>query len=228
MRVKTFFLTPVPLRRIALRRYRSTHILTPDGESLRNSSCPLPWGYHDESTVVVDAEPQVENDHDALAARFADDPRWPTHCACGYAFQADDTKQVFDRQLHSGAPDGKLYTLQDAPVGAMWDAEWMRHGDTADGPWTGPDGMTLVVKTPGGDWVVDSECSNCTRTQYTQVDERTRRWTGRTHYCWVRTGDPRTGVVHVSKDGNTCAAGAGSIGIGGFHGFLHHGELYDT
>ena len=38
---------------------------------------------------------------------------------------------------------------------------------------------------------------------------------------------PRTGNVHVDKSGDTCAAGAGSILIGGYHGFLHNGYLTD-
>jgi hypothetical protein len=46
------------------------------------------------------------------------------------------------------------------------------------------------------------------------------------HRCWVRhgtVGEP----LHVDKIGHTCAAGAGSISVEGFHGFLHHGVLRD-
>jgi lambda family phage portal protein len=55
------------------------------------------------------------------------------------------------------------------------------------------------VRTPGGTWDIDGRASNCTRPD----DD--------THRCWVRHGDPRTGVVHVDKDGDTCGAGSGSI-----------------
>ena len=86
--------------------------------------------------------------------------------------------------------------------------------------WSNCDGKHLVVVLPNGaHWDVDSRASNCTKR-----DERT-------HRCWVRKGDPGGGDLHIDKDGDTCAAGAGSIlshGGGGrreYHGHLHHGEL---
>lgn len=126
-----------------------------------------------------------------------------------------------------GGRDGQRFTLGEAPAGAMWDAHWMKHEDLR----TGPDGITLVVRLPNGrDWLVDSEASNCTRTQWgpKEIDGKMHEkvWLGRTHYCWVRHGDPRQpSTVHVDKNGDTCAAGAGSILSGGYHGFLHHGHL---
>lgn len=156
------------------------------------------------------------------------DPRWPKTCVCGYTFKETDQWQVNYHQMFEatgGSRDGERYTLSDAPVGAMWDATWWH--DLAY--MTGPDGISLVVKTPGGDWPVDQEANNCTRTQWQyDVDGKTRRWQGRTHYCWVRHGDPRTGHVHVDKGGDTCAAGQGSINTGTWHGFLHHGYLRVT
>ena len=47
----------------------------------------------------------------------------------------------------------------------------------------------------------------------------------RPHKCWVRHGDPRTGIVTVDKNGVTCGAGAGSIATRGWHGFLREGML---
>lgn len=48
-----------------------------------------------------------------------------------------------------------------------------------------------------------------------------------TDRCWVRHGEPP--IVTVNKDGLTCAAGAGSIGIGGgeryYHGFLQRRSI---
>lgn len=45
------------------------------------------------------------------------------------------------------------------------------------------------------------------------------------HKCWVRHGRPEDGTLHVDKNGHTCAAGAGSIVAGNYHGFLHNGHL---
>jgi|SRR6185312_241911 len=64
-------------------------------------------------------------------------------------------------------------------------------------------------------WNVDGRCSNCTLPE------------DREHRCWVRSGDPRAGTLHVDKNGRTCAAGAGSILSGKYHGFLHGGVLRD-
>lgn len=111
-----------------------------------------------------------------------------------------------DKPGHVKDADGNVMRIAHVPVGAMWDAHWM--GDE----YKGPDGIHLCVRTPGGDWLVDGSSSNCTRP-------------GEEHECWVRHGDPRTGDVHVDKNGNTCAAGAGSIVKGNYHGFLHNGYL---
>ncbi len=75
----------------------------------------------------------------------------------------------------------------------------------------GPDGRTLFVVTPGGLWSPDSRASNCGRPQ----DE--------VHYCWVRHGVPP--LITVDKEGDTCVAGAGSILVGKYHGFLTNGKL---
>lgn len=90
------------------------------------------------------------------------------------------------------------------PPGAVWATDY--------GP-LGPDGRSLHCMTPGGEWCIDSRANNCTMPDDNE------------HRCWVRTGRPEDGTLHVSKNGKTCAAGAGSIGQPGYHGFLHHGEL---
>lgn len=63
-------------------------------------------------------------------------------------------------------------------------------------------------------WHIDSRANNCTMPE------------DKEHRCWCRHGTVGE-TVHVDKVGNTCAAGAGSIGVPGFHGFLHHGVLRD-
>jgi hypothetical protein len=78
--------------------------------------------------------------------------------------------------------------------------------------WTGADGLNIVCVTPGGHWHIDMRASNCTMKNDT------------VHRCWVRHGTVGE-KLHVDKNGLTCAAGAGSIQIGSFHGFLHNGEI---
>lgn len=216
--VKVFWLEPVDWERVWLRVYKSLN---------EGPGCPLAYGYHNAMYFLKDrphglvAELDSASDPDRPSL---DSPYWPTHCDCGYEFQATDRRQVFNMRLYRGAPDKKLYTLQDAPVGAMWDAEWLHDQEWA----TGPDGIALMVRLPdGSDWAVDQEASNCTRKQWVPVpgQQNTRKWGGRTHYCWVRHGDPRSGNIHVDKNGNTCRAGAGSIQTRKWHGFLHHGFL---
>lgn len=98
----------------------------------------------------------------------------------------------------------------DLPVGALWYSDGYHHG--FDKP--GPDGHALVAKCPGDSlWCIDSRASNCDM----KADQA--------HRCWVRHGDPKTGAVHVDKDGLTCGAGGGSIQTHNWHGFLDHGAF---
>jgi hypothetical protein len=215
-----------------LRRYRSTCIASEKGET-----CEAKLILHESAPAAEWGEWQANDDDRRMWHKFTekvpdDDPRWQEmRCVrCGVLFtDADGNKQLWAEHLHVGCPDGKLYTLRDAPPGAMWDMAWMRaHAlDWA----TGPDGISLCVRLPNGwDWWVDQEASNCTMKQWkewTEDGKQFRRWQGRSHYCWCRHGDPRSGTIHVDKNGNTCAAGAGSIAVPGYHGFLHNGYLTD-
>jgi hypothetical protein len=45
------------------------------------------------------------------------------------------------------------------------------------------------------------------------------------HRCWVRHGTVGDKLT-VDKAGNTCAAGAGSIQMAAWHGFLQQGVLH--
>ncbi len=92
-------------------------------------------------------------------------------------------------------------------IGAMWRATWLPKGFD----WDNETEAHLIVKTPGGSWDIDARASNCTLPNDKQ------------HRCWVRHGLPPD--IHVDKNGVTCAAGAGSILIGNYHGFLHNGVL---
>lgn len=89
----------------------------------------------------------------------------------------------------------------------MWHAAWIPKGFT----WQNEIEAHLIVKTPGGDWDIDSRASNCTLPN------------DKLHRCWVRHGEPPN--IDVNKSGITCKAGAGSIIVGGWHGFLRNGYL---
>lgn len=214
MTVTCFWLEPGDVARIALRRYQAA----------AHGDCPLPPGYHSAITGLADVPVTwVDEVPDGVATSFADlryggrkhgivtwdwppsaDPAWPAACACGYQFTRDDPHQKWTELLWRRADTGELVTLRDAPDGAMWDATWLH--DWAHGP----DGRSLVVKCPGGhEWTIDGRASNCT-----MPDDQV-------HKCWVRHGEPPR--ITVDKNGATCAAGAGSIQAGSYHGFLRDG-----
>jgi hypothetical protein len=216
--VTCFWLEPTGLTQVGLRRYRSSG-------SEPEDKCPREggWGYHGALVILGQApitwsgvRPEGhshwfrESDDRYGVAVFAypgrDDPRWPSRCECGYEFTPDDPWQEWEDRLYCRSDTGELVTLRDAPDGAMWDAGWY--------PWKGPDGRSLVVKCPGGsDWTIDGRASNCTLPGDNE------------HRCWVRHGD--VPQITVDKNGLTCAAGAGSIQAGNYHGFLRNGVFTD-
>jgi hypothetical protein len=193
--IRCFFLEPVcSVQKRYLRRY------------VGNSSCPIN-GYHDAMVEIERAELRRPTDFIDERDPLRRDPRWPKSCACGHVFEASSPWQLFSRQLYRRTDTGEEMTLRDAPVGAMWDATW--YHDTP--AYCGPDGRSIVVKTPGGEWMIDSRASNCTLPN------------DREHKCWIRHGTPPD--LTVDKNGKTCAAGAGSIQLGNYHGFLRNGHL---
>jgi hypothetical protein len=107
---------------------------------------------------------------------------------------------------------GKIVgTLSEVPIGAMWYADW--YPDDFCNPQLGS-GKALVVKTPGGDWLVDQQASNCTMPDDVHQKE---------HHCWIIHGTPPN--ITVNKNGATCKAGGGSIAQANWHGFLRDGYL---
>jgi hypothetical protein len=92
-------------------------------------------------------------------------------------------------------------------AGAMWLAVWYPKNFT----WVNETGPHLIVKTPGGEWDIDSRASNCTMPE------------DKLHRCWIRQGIAP--AITVNKQGLTCDAGAGSIAVGNYHGFLIQGEF---
>lgn len=80
--------------------------------------------------------------------------------------------------------------------------------------WDNHKGYHLMCVLPNGhEWNIDSRASNCTMPE------------DKNHKCWIRHGNPETEKVTVNKNGVTCNAGAGSIWIDDYHGFLTDGNL---
>lgn len=212
--VQTFWVEPTDEIAWGLRRY------TADSTSFDCSG-----NYHDALNYVDRAPAQFTVDatgRRSLQAHVSgvvhDDPRWPVKCRnCDYLFTEHDRWQDWQELVYRRPDTGQEYVLHSdagagvlgapsAPPGAMRDAWWMPFDRQ-------PDGIYLQVRLPNGhDWAVDSRASNCTRPDAP-------------HQCWVRHGDPRTEPITVDKNGDTCAAGAGSILSGDYHGFLINGIL---
>lgn len=213
--IKCVFLEPTNMEEQRLRRYTTSH-----GEcgDVRN------WGTHQNWVKIG----EVENDGLANFSNGSnqtidpgqtvpvsfDDPRWPTHCTCGWKFPDDVVRQYFPETLYRVQGTDTLVTLRNAPAGSMWYATWLEEHDHW---WKGPDGRILIVRLPNGsDWIIDSRANNCTMKE------------DNVHRCWVRHGSPPE--VTVDKSGHTCQAGGGSIETRRgkpdyYHGFLRNGFL---
>jgi hypothetical protein len=111
--------------------------------------------------------------------------------------------------LYKRADTGEIKTINQFGVGAIW-----RGPDYEDNlEWCGADGKCYFCETPGGTWMIDGRANNCNLPN------------DKVHKCWVRTGEAPN--FTAGKEGNTCSAGAGSIKIGKYHGFLINGELVE-
>jgi len=107
-------------------------------------------------------------------------------------------------------------TQRELPIGALWavevSPEGIDHSEKYYKNLRGDDGHSIVCKLPGDHiWYIDGSCSNCDRRQ-------------EPHHCWVRHGTIGDALT-VDKAGNTCSAGAGSVIVDGWHGFLRNGAL---
>ncbi len=208
-RIRCFLLEPTERVRVKLRRYASSEKAGP---------CPdYPGKYSYHTISVPYQEEPVERDTKGYITNGVgptlphDDARWPKECACGYTFREEDEWQHFSEQVYRRADTSEELTLRDAPAGAMWHAPWLDTMYVPQGE------HNLMVKTPGGEWAVDSQANNCTmKDDYKQE----------LHHCWVRTGTPPD-VTAGKLGGATCSAGAGSIQCGSYHGFLRSGYLED-
>jgi hypothetical protein len=141
---------------------------------------------------------------------------WPVRCECGKEFQQPRRSSGTHRYWRRADTGEHQWRIGLFGPGAMWFASWF-HGGEIDGKllygmdWDNAFEPPLIIMTPGGEWNVDSRASNCSRKE------------DRTHRCWVRHGTPPQ--LTVDKNGDTCAAGGGSIQAGSYHGVLADGIL---
>lgn len=202
MNIPCIFIVPTGLVHVMYRRKRWNDDKSP--------KCTSIFGYHNAATFIEKQQKAFGYiDRLKVSDQIKADQRWPKECPCGYIFQDTDEWEIDFKSEYAKHDDPTLvFTLakNSAPIGAMWFADWYLPACA------GPDGHSLVVRTPGGDWLVDSRASNCTLPN----DD--------VHKCWVRTGEPPN--ITVGKGGFTCAAGAGSILMSnGYHAFLQDGIL---
>jgi hypothetical protein len=142
--IECFLLRPATFAQETLRRFVF---------SSSNSDCPK-HGYHTCSVVIGTAAFPL-SDLEGMPGQGIEhgDPRWPTTCACGYQFKPEDEWQHNLTRLYWRSDHLAMRcTLQDAPPGALYYADWY--------DWKGPDGRCLVVVTPAGPWIVDGPSMN--------------------------------------------------------------------
>ena len=200
--IKCFLITPTDQADHFLRRYQ---------KSTDQDKCEVcPGGYHQASVsigrfaAVIDADGYIISPD---ASEYPGDKRWPEASPCGYRFRSDDEWQVRAERIYTDQA-GNEFALNRPVPGMMYDAWWYRDHDK------GPDGLSLIVITPDlHPWNIDGRASNCTLPH------------DPIHKCWVRHGTPPN--LTVDKNGNTCAAGAGSIQTPKWHGFLRDGHLME-
>lgn len=103
----------------------------------------------------------------------------------------------------------------DLEPGCLYFAPWLHDREGAKTYclyWDNCTESHLMAVLPNGHhWDIDSRASNCG-----SPDDKL-------HRCWVKHGTPPN--VTVDKNGLTCAAGAGSIQGGDYHGFLDKGAF---
>jgi hypothetical protein len=235
MSIPCFFLERTDRANAYLRRYVSAESAP---------KCPGKFSYHNAQAFIGEL-PMTRDANGYLESispdKYADDPRWPAKCeACGYEFGLMDEFQVFREEIYRRVDNGAEMTLREAPAGAIWNAFWL-----ADAPcWRGPDGMALICRLPGMiDWHIDgvasncdSPCKNCGKPMFlhntkSQIEGQPNAANCREyedahpHKCWIRSGTPPNVSVGKGTAGQSCGAGAGSIAVPGWHGFLRNGAL---
>lgn len=188
--IKCFWLRETNRLQRKMRRYQREVIF----EGATRAVCNVSGiGYHNAEVLI---EPLILSEETRSVIKEVTesekrDLRWPKQCACGYVFTPNDHWQWFTERIYRRLDNGQDTTIRDAPPGAMWNAYWLTHrSDTPK-----PDGLRVMVKTPGGDWYVDDKASNgpgWTRTGMANVDPPTISATPsimcHDYHGWLRNG----------------------------------------
>lgn len=176
MDITCFMLKPTNRALLYLRKFQGCAV----GSCLEGSS------YHDARVCIGEMQPAEEAVIRAATAEEREDKRWPTVCSkCHRPFGDSATHQRFVQRLYS-RDDGSVMVLDEAPPGAMWDADW--YGDHR----VGPDGLHLVVRLPdGNEWFIDGPATNgpgWTRTGVAPKLTVTPSIATPTYHGWLRDG----------------------------------------
>lgn len=185
-------------------------------------------GFHDVLSLVDERDevppPIIKLDAVPPLGQFDSPPLWGDRCArCGEPVPPD---QFLNEQHVGGRPIYQVFPKRryDTPSGelepgCLWWAGWYHGREDGDGHrlscwiWddcADPRGHLMGMTPNGREWDIDGRAQNCG-----SPDDRR-------HRCWVRSGEPP--AVDVGKSGGpTCSAGAGSIAVPGWHGFLRAG-----
>ena len=196
-RHRCFLLTPTDNIVVTLRRYAFERDGAPKcgrKEERYPGAEVLTYETHDIEVEIAREIGTIEGSLDGDRTGHSiphDDPRWPTTCACGFVFRPEDAHQENRTRLYKRSDNGELTTLGDAPVGALYDSGSFKDVDVYQ---RNGDGMSLVCKTPAGEWRMDGPASNgpgWTRTG-TPPDINVTPSIGignpmRMH-CWLRNG----------------------------------------
>lgn len=186
--IKCFLLTPTDQARRTLRRFAwsTAGDCTGPLKGYHNADVPLDVVPYDPKQPTGDLWPHV-------------DPRWPTTCAsCSYEFTFVDEWQLSIHRLFQASDGSGRWTLRDAPVGAIWWADWLAGKFGSANHKARGNGQHLIVKTPDGEWDVDAPATN-----------------GTGGGGWDREGDPPIVTVRPSIQMRT------------YHGWLTNGLLVE-
>lgn len=167
--IPCYWIEPAGRVTIHLRRYRRS-------ADPGNQRCPSRYGYCTVYQLVGEAPStndegcpnRVSREPDATYPRS--DPRWPTHCPCGYEFVPADGWQVTTEDVYRDPLTGEEKDRDEWAYGAVYRASWF------EDHWKGPDGISIVIRVPDAngryrDWSPDSPSTSGTP--------------------WSRQGDPR-------------------------------------
>ena len=152
--VECFWVEPTGKALRTLRRYRRGESDCPVGEYHKNT---VEIGDHFD-VLWASADDGGRYIASIDVADYAGDPRWPTNCACGYAFTEEDHWQAIQEPIYA-AEDGRrawispAYHRQPTP-GAMFDTFWYPSLRKEDG-------LAISVVCPDGAvWCIDVETSS--------------------------------------------------------------------